>query len=668
MDFKKVPLSHSIGIELLKKIFGVYCIAAILISMTQAWIEYIQSRDRIIQSMVEQQYLVEEGLATAVWHLDKPLLGSLIDGILSHSNVTSIHVYDEYGKMMAHTGDDSIFGGPDHDLTDTIKPGVDTNKLITLLDNEQAYFHAFDLADPTHISNGVIGRVIFSTDRGVVIEDIKPTLVSLVAAAFIKTLLLWLVFIYFGRNLLSRPLGNVIAAIRNMPVDKTGRGKAVIDDRKLNEIDLIKYALSNLKERLVGTLSELHASNAKLNNINIHLQRAVEQSPTISMILSAEGELIYVTPSFTELTGCPAEDIQLVLENILEGCSFNEVTRQFEKERFEGVLWQGEIKLKDRQEAPLYLAVNLSPVHCDEGVVDNYLISATDISSLKQLEFSLKKKNSQQLKIISKLEETQAQLVQAEKMASIGQLAAGVAHEINNPVGFINSNLTTLVDYLNGLFGLIEQYRVEVIQLDASLVGVDHYKQKIDFDYIKDDVPLMLDETREGLERVKKIVRDLMDFSRVSETDFEKYDLRKGLESTLNVAWHELKYKVKIIRDFDDIPEVECMPSQINQVFMNLMVNAGQAIDSEGVIILRARQLDGRVVIEVEDNGSGIDEKHQDKLFDPFFTTKPIGVGTGLGLSVSYGIIKNHGGSISVNSSVGKGTCFTISLPVSQQR
>jgi two-component system NtrC family sensor kinase len=176
----------------------------------------------------------------------------------------------------------------------------------------------------------------------------------------------------------------------------------------------------------------------------------------------------------------------------------------------------------------------------------------------------------------------------------------------------------------------------------------------------------MMTETREGLNRVKKIVRDLMDFSRVNESQLVTYDIRKGLESTLNIAWHELKYKADIIKEFDDIPEIECVPSQLNQVFMNLMVNAAQALDHQGTIILRTKCEKNQVVVEIEDSGSGIKPEHLNRLFDPFFTTKPIGTGTGLGLSVSYSIINKHNGEITVDSQLDKGTCFRICLPIHQ--
>lgn len=651
MDFMNVPLSRSIGFELLKKIFGVYCIAAVLISMTQAWVEYTQSRDRIIQNMQKQQFLVEKGLATAVWHLDKPLLNSLMKGILSHSNITGIQVYDEFGQIMAHVGDDQVLSSDD----------------LTARYAGEPYQHSFELFDPVKISEEAVGKVIFYTDKEVIITDVKPTLISLLMAAIIKTLFLWIVFIYFGRTLLSRPLNEVVEAIRSVPVDDSkGSASNYTDNSQLNEIDLIKYAVANLEKRLVSTLSELQQSNTKLNNINVHLQRAVEQSPTISIILSQDGKVVYVTPSFSELTGHPVDYTQELLNGVLGEHSFKELVGSFNQEGSDSFLWQGEVKVRGKEEDLLFLNANLSPVYCENGLIESYLISASNITNLKRLELNLKKKNTQQLEIISQLEEAQAQLVQAEKMASVGQLAAGVAHEINNPIGFINSNLTTLVDYLNGLFGLIEQYRLEACRLNISLAEVDDYRRKIDFDFIKDDVPMMLDETQEGLERVKKIIRDLMDFSRVNNAEFIQYDLRKGLESTLNVAWHELKYKAKIVREFDEIPEVECIPSEINQVFMNLLVNAAQAITEGGVISLRIRRIDERVVIDIEDNGSGIDSAHLDKLFDPFFTTKPVGQGTGLGLSVSYGIIKKHRGTIDVASQAGNGTCFSISLPIRQ--
>lgn len=277
--------------------------------------------------------------------------------------------------------------------------------------------------------------------------------------------------------------------------------------------------------------------------------------------------------------------------------------------------------------------------------------------------------NGEKEQLIRQLQEAQGQLLQSEKMASIGQLAAGVAHEINNPIGYINSNITTLQRYVDDLFKLLSCYQALETAIppeSAALTDLLELKALIDIEFLSRDVQDLMNESREGLARVKQIVHDLKDFSHVDEAAWQWADLHKGLESTLNIVHNELKYKADIVRDYGDLPPVECLASQINQVFMNLLVNAAHAIEERGTITLRSRLLGDEVCMEIADTGRGIDRDHLSRIFDPFFTTKPIGQGTGLGLSLSYNIINKHGGRIEVDSTIGQGTTFRVFLPVSQ--
>lgn len=261
----------------------------------------------------------------------------------------------------------------------------------------------------------------------------------------------------------------------------------------------------------------------------------------------------------------------------------------------------------------------------------------------------------------TRLEQANRQLLQSEKLAAIGQLAAGVAHEINNPVGYVYSNLQTLENYLNDLFRL-----TDAIDTAASLEDLRQVRHNIDYNYLRDDLKDLLAESREGIERVKTIISAMKDFSHIEEEELKRADLHRGIETTLNVVNNELKYKAEVIRDFGDLPEVECILSQINQVVMNLLVNAAHAIEEFGKITIRTRHQGDTVTLEVEDTGKGISGEHLNRIFEPFFTTKGIGKGTGLGLSLSFNIIKKHNGEIEVHSQPGQGTRFRITLPVTQ--
>jgi two-component system, NtrC family, sensor kinase len=267
------------------------------------------------------------------------------------------------------------------------------------------------------------------------------------------------------------------------------------------------------------------------------------------------------------------------------------------------------------------------------------------------------------------LEDAQGQLIQSEKLASIGQIAAGVAHEINNPVGFVSSNLGTLESYLQRVFALLNAY-IEADQAapgpsSPALAHARMLRSTHDFDFLRGDIVDLLKESREGLVRVKGIVQDLKDFSRTGgEEAWEMADLHAVLESTLNIVRSELKRKARIEVNYGDLPKVECVASRLSQVFINLLVNAGQAIGAEGKVTLSTGVEGSQVWIRVEDTGSGISEENLSRIFDPFFTTKPVGEGTGLGLSVSYAIVLKHGGQIDVASEVGRGTQFTVRLPI----
>ena len=278
------------------------------------------------------------------------------------------------------------------------------------------------------------------------------------------------------------------------------------------------------------------------------------------------------------------------------------------------------------------------------------------------------KHNLEQQRILNrKLEEAQSHLLQSEKMAALGQLAAGVAHELNNPLGFVNSNLGTLGSYLDDIFAINAAYE------DAENSGADctiamerfrKLKQAKDYDYIKKDIFQLMAESKEGMSRMRKIIQDLKSFARVGEEGWQWANLHEGLDSTLNIVWNELKYKCRVDKEYGELPEVYCMPPQLNQVFMNLLINAGQAIAEKGVITIRTGVLDKEVWVEVEDTGKGIPPEQINRIFEPFFTTKPVGVGTGLGLSLSYSIVQKHHGRFEVKSELGKGTTMRVWLPV----
>ncbi|MBC8412255.1 MAG: response regulator [Nitrospira sp.] len=320
-----------------------------------------------------------------------------------------------------------------------------------------------------------------------------------------------------------------------------------------------------------------------------------------------------------------------------------------------------------------------------EGIssgADDYITKPLNISELKvrlnaanrviKLENILRNKSdvllNQQYELeaaISNLQLAQSRIIHQEKMASVGQLAAGVAHEINNPVGYITSNLGTLREYGESLTEYIT-FLSDKFPVESASEIIEKYT-KLDIKYILEDMGQLISESLNGAERVKKIVQNLKTFSRVDESDCQLSDINECIESTLDIIWNELKYKVDLKKEYGEIPRTMCYPQQLNQVFMNLLINAVQSIDNKGEIGIKTWSENNSINISITDTGSGIPPDKLQKVFEPFFTTKEPGKGTGLGLSICYEIIKKHKGEMTVQSEIGKGTVFTVQIPVMEE-
>ncbi|MBI4986951.1 MAG: HAMP domain-containing protein [Rhodocyclales bacterium] len=266
------------------------------------------------------------------------------------------------------------------------------------------------------------------------------------------------------------------------------------------------------------------------------------------------------------------------------------------------------------------------------------------------------------------LADAHSQLLESERMAAIGQLAAGVAHEINNPVGFVTANLGSVDGYLRKLLDLAAACEKHGMALPpAERRQMDGLRVAADLEFLKTDAFALVEESKSGLARVKKIVQDLSDFASLGAPEWQMADLRRGLESTLNLV-HGRLANIDLVRAYGDLPDVECLPSEINQVFMNLLLNAVEAVGNRGTVAVATGTGGDGVWVEVRDSGCGIPAEHLNRVFDPFFTTKPVGQGTGLGLSLSYGIVQRHHGRIHVASAPGEGTTFRVWLPLRQPR
>jgi PAS domain S-box-containing protein len=324
-----------------------------------------------------------------------------------------------------------------------------------------------------------------------------------------------------------------------------------------------------------------------------------------------------------------------------------------------------------------------NPWYDARGNVIGLMGMARDISdrkeseeALRQSEKTLRQKTQELEETLRKLQQTQAQLIHSEKMSSLGQTVAGVAHEINNPVNFIYGNLTYVNDYTQDLLALIKVYQEEYPQPSLRII---EKSEAIELDYLKDDLPKILASMKVGADRIRDIVLTLRNFSRLDEADIKEVDIHQGLESTLLILQSRLNIQtnrpgIEVIKKYGKIPLVECYPGQLNQVYINLLANAIDAIESQGKIeqkptIVIETEMDNnkQVKIQIRDNGIGMTEEVRKRLFDPFFTTKPIGKGTGLGLAISHAIVVDkHGGKLVCDSSPGQGAVFTITIPLSQ--
>lgn len=448
-----------------------------------------------------------------------------------------------------------------------------------------------------------------------------------------------------------------------------------------------------------------HGHQAEQSRLERLLVEIVQGTPIPTFVIDRDHAVIHWNKALERISGIPASAMvgtrrhwsafypserPCMADLILDG-ALDKVARLYGKNG------QPSAMLKDSFEAEgffphmgesgTWLFFTATPLRDEHGAVLGAIETLQDITAKKRAEEELKRykdrlellvqertaelthANAELRSINRKLEEAHHQLLQSEKMASIGQLAAGVAHEINNPIGFVNSNLGTLDSYVKSLVRMLEvyeQHEPALMTNEQIAEEIKTTKRDLDLEFLKEDVVQLLSESKEGLSRVTKIVQDLKEFSHVGETQWQHVDLHGGLDSTLNIVNNELKYKAQVIKEYGELPPVECLPSEINQVFMNMLVNAGHAIENKGTITVRTGQEGGNVWVEIADTGSGIPPVHLNRIFDPFFTTKSVGKGTGLGLSLSYGIINKHHGRIEVSSEVGRGTTFRITLPIAQ--
>ncbi|MBF2016199.1 MAG: PAS domain S-box protein [Rivularia sp. T60_A2020_040] len=443
--------------------------------------------------------------------------------------------------------------------------------------------------------------------------------------------------------------------------------------------------------RLIGTtfnITERKQAEEKLKASQHFIQRVADSSPNILYIYDIEEQRnIYANQEVALILGYSIEEVgtwgNQIMPKIIHPEDLGKIMSQQQLviAAADGDILELEYRIKDYN-GDYHWLFDRQTVFCRkiDGSVKQFLGVATDITNRKLAEIEAQQKAIELEKTLQKLQQTQAQLIQTEKMSSLGQMVAGIAHEINNPVNFIHANLSFIDEYSQDLLKTLELYQQHY---PNPVKQVQEEIKNIELDFIKEDLTKVIKSMEEGTRRIRAIVLSLRNFSRLDEAEFKKVDIHQGIESTLMILQNRLKPKpdfpgVEVIKEYGNLPLIECYPSQLNQVFMNILANAIDALEEEfihhqdlipKITIYTQTITENTVQIRISDNGSGIPQNIISKLFDPFFTTKEVGKGTGLGLSVSYQIIVDkHAGSLSCNSILGQGTHFIIEIPVFQVR
>lgn len=395
----------------------------------------------------------------------------------------------------------------------------------------------------------------------------------------------------------------------------------------------------------------------KIKTAKMEWEKSIDAIKDLIVLVNSKGEIKRCNRSFQQFIGRSYAD--------LLGAAWSSICREIAGSDAPEVKNESVCSYEAQGRSFEVVAFSFQDLDGTEGRI----FTIRDVTELRAMTRALETEHRKLEQAYNDLKLAQAKVVQQEKMATIGQLAAGVAHEINNPTGFIMSNLGSLQKYAERLKTFIRLQSDALAGLpEEVLQPIADQRRMLKIDAITEDLGSLLRESLDGAERITKIVQDLKSFSRVDEPEMKRVDINAGIESTINIVWNELKYKASITKEYGPIPPIMCNAGQLNQVFMNLLVNAAHAIEKQGLITIRTWNEGGNVNVAISDTGCGIPPEQVGRIFEPFYTTKPVGQGTGLGLAIACDIVKKHNGTIEVVSEVGKGTTFTIRLPITPDK
>ncbi|MCH9671316.1 MAG: PAS domain S-box protein [Gammaproteobacteria bacterium] len=659
-------MRHSTSIQLLRYVFGVYCIVALGTTGMQMWNEYRKTEAAIRIGLVQHQQTLQRTLAEEIWHLNLEKLGKTLEDIVRTQEVVGVTVTTPEEESLARAG---MIPTEERDRSQL---EIGQGDPVQFADG--LFAHTFTLTST--LSGGeALARVSLYSSPDVVMDTVKGTFTAIIVSALVKTVALWAIFLFFGHRLLDVPLSRLSGAMAEFGVDsQENTAFDAPSSKRRTEMDIATEAFETLRNRLDLTLDTLRFANAELNDDNERLGRAIRQTPLGVVLTDSEQHIQYANPAFVRIVELPKEGvIGRKLSDLLHqifGTEAATITGSTRDHRDN----PAELKLR-RATGERWVSARVSDLVSEGGTQSGRTLFVEDISARKQSDLALQAKKTELESTITNLRDTQQKLIHSEKMASLGQLSAGVAHEINNPLSYVKSNMSTLSGYAHSAIKIIEQYEVyRLATIDSvskehslQLSGeIERHRETEDMPYLLEDLSVLLGETSDGIARVQEIVSGLRSFAHGDGATLEDMDINGCIEDSLKVVWNSIKYTCSLEKSLSDVPTVRANRGQMIQVLTNLFINASQAIDTKGVIQVVTELRGGNVEVRIRDDGCGVAEEDMQKLFTPFFTTKPVGSGTGLGLSISHSIIENHGGTIDVQSEVGAGTTFLIRLPVSE--
>ncbi len=665
-ELPPVPLKNSIALKLLRYIFGTYCIVAITITVFQVLAEYQDKRESTLSQMQANLSGFQEAMASGVWNLDLKQLDLMLDGFLKSDLVVGGSIYSPEGRILAQRG----LVAPWERGRLPIDLGLGVRGLPGGTYTDSAFWTEAKL----YLENGggrqLVGTAYLYSTPNVVIDRVRNTLIWIVSGAVVKTAALWVIFIFFIRRYLSMPLQKLVSRVKGLPLAEDHTQAEEPPGSGIDELNILHDTLVATDRQIKEMMGQLERINLELTGDHYLLQNAVEFSPLAMGIVDSAGGFLYANARMSELVGYPFEELKeynllALMGQRLSAQQLNDLVDAVRRE----ATWRAEFQFTGPRGNRHWLSMSVGPIGATDHQINRFVVIAQDISKIKGLADALVEQGREHTQLLSEFNEVQHQLIQAERMALLGQLAGGVAHEINNPMGFIRSNVQRLQEYLDDLLKLISAYEALPIPENAteSVTRLAKLRHKIDLGFIREDVAPLFRETNHGLERVIRIVDDLRAFVGSGEEISEDVNLNDCVHTTVNLVSGQFENRGRLSVDLKEVPRTRLFTAQINLVILNLLVNALQAIENNGEVRI-ATEGDGTTIwLRVSDNGQGIPAENLGRVFEPFFTTKSDHRATGLGLAIANTIVKKHGGDLTVESTPGGGTTFEMSLPVRPQ-